>query len=135
MRETPSTEIPSTETPSTDIPPAPAAATARRALDLVGRRVVVAADGEGALDAVLALLPFAREVTLVHAGDLAAAGAVRAAAAALLLRLVRGEVEGVEHDGGRLRAVHVATPAGPLRLVADEVLTLADIAAVRGVRP
>jgi hypothetical protein len=130
MRETPSAEI-----PSTDIPPAPAAATARRALDLVGRRVVVAADGEGALDAVLALLPFARQVTLVHAEDGVAGRAVRAAADALLLRVVRGAVEAVERDGERVRTVHVATPVGPLRLAADELLTLADVAAVREVRP
>jgi hypothetical protein len=123
------------ETPSTDAPPPPAAATARRPAAMIGRSVVVAADADGALEAVLALLPFAREVTLVHAAGDVADGAVRAAAAALLLRVVRGAIEAVERDGDRVRAVHVATSAGPLRLAADELLTLADVAAVRGVRP
>jgi len=123
------------ETPSTETPVTPAAVPARPTVDVRGRRVVVAADGAEGLDAALALLPYAREVTLVHADGGAAARAVRAAAAVLLIRVVCGAVEAVERDGDRVRAVHVATEAGRRRLAADAVLTLADIAAVRGVRP
>jgi thioredoxin reductase len=115
MRETPSS---ATAVPAAALP-------ARRPAAFAGRSVVVAADG-GGLDEALALLPFAREVTLVHGAD-GGGGAVRAAAAVQLLRLVEGAVAGVEHEGGRLRVVHVATARGPLRLAADELLTPADI--------
>lgn len=106
-----------------------------RPADFVDRSVVVAAAGGGGrLDDVLALVPFAQAVTLVH-GDDDVGRAIRAAAAVQLLDLVRGALAAVERDGEQLRAVHVTTARGPLRLVADALLTPADIAAVRGVRP
>ena len=107
-----------------------AAARPRRPADFVDRSVVVAAAGGGRLDDVLALVPFAREVTLVHADaadDAAAGRAIRAAAAVQLLRLVQGALAAVERDGEQLRAVHVTTARGPLRLVADALLTPADV--------
>ena len=107
-----------------------AAARPRRPADFVDRSVVVAAAVGGRLDDVLALVPFAREVTLVHADAAAAADigrAIRAAAAVQLLRLVQGALAAVERDGEQLRAVHVTTARGPLRLVADALLTPADV--------
>lgn len=107
-----------------------AAARPRRPADFVDRSVVVAAAVGGRLDDVLALVPFAREVTLVHADaadDAAAGRAIRAAAAVQLLRLVEGVLAAVERDGEQLRAVHVTTARGPLRLVADALLTPADV--------
>ena len=108
-----------------------AAGRPRRPADFVDRSVVVAA-AAGRLDDVLALVPFAREVTLVHADadaadDAAAGRAIRAAAAVQLLRLVQGALAAVERDGEQLRAVHVTTARGPLRLVADALLTPADV--------
>jgi thioredoxin reductase len=129
------------ETLSTPVPIAAWERTGRTA-SRHGRAVVVAGDHETAPTAALALLPFAREVTLVlPAGGAATAStrAVRAAAAALLMRVVVGAVEAVETEGGRVRAVRVATAGGTVRIAADEVVGVADpaptAAPVEGVSP
>lgn len=94
---------------------------------LAGRRVVVLGGDDGALDACLALVGRALEITLVHRqasfrAQAATVARVAAAVAAGQIAFVQGEVTGVEGQGC-LAAALVATPSGPVRIAADRLVT------------
>ena len=87
------------------------------AASLAGQRVVVIGDGDAALECALALSKQKANVTLMHRRDefKAAAStidAVRELRAQAQLQFMAAQTTGIEHVGGRLTALHVASADG-----------------------
>jgi len=100
----------------------------RRMEEWRGRDVLIVGGGDSALDWTLNLAPIARSLTLLHRRD-EFRGAphsvekMRALVAEGTVRLLIGQMTGVEGDNGRLSAVKVKTAAGgEERVVADAML-------------
>jgi thioredoxin reductase (NADPH) len=93
-----------------------------------GRRVVVAGGGDSALDWVLSLAPIAASTALVHRRDefRAAPDSVekmRRLVAEGRMRLVIGQIAGLEGTGGRLERLMVKDgPDGPIELPCEQLL-------------
>ncbi|MGE0699983.1 MAG: NAD(P)/FAD-dependent oxidoreductase, partial [Hyphomicrobiaceae bacterium] len=99
----------------------------RRMADFEGRDILIVGGGDSALDWTLNLQPIARSLTLMHRRD-EFRGAphsverMRQLVASGGMRLVIGQMTGLEGSGGALSAVKVRTKAGEETIVADRLM-------------
>ena len=94
---------------------------------LAGQRVVVIGDGDAALECALALSTQKANVTLMHRRDEFKAAdstidAVRERRKQEQLQFIAAQATGIEHAGGRLTALHVATADGSTPTLPLDVL-------------
>lgn len=95
--------------------------------DFRDRHVLVAGGGDSALDWLLNLEPLAKSMALLHRRDefRAAPDSVsrmRELVASGKVKLILGQVAGLEGDDGQLAAVRIGTPEGELRHECDRLL-------------
>ncbi len=99
----------------------------RRMADFEGHDILIVGGGDSALDWTLNLQPIARSLTLMHRRD-EFRGAphsvekMRALVASGAMKLVIGQMTGLEGEGGQLSAVRVKTKAGEERLAANRLM-------------
>jgi thioredoxin reductase (NADPH) len=99
----------------------------RRMSDFEGRDILIVGGGDSALDWTLNLQPIARSLTLMHRRD-EFRGAphsvekMRQLVASGAMKLVIGQMTGLEGENGELAKVHVKTKAGDETLVADRLM-------------
>ena len=99
----------------------------KNAADFHGRRLVIFGGGDSALDWTLDLAPKAASVALVHRraefrGAPASAAKVRELVEGGKLRFIEGLAQGLHHEEGRLRGVHVKAAGGEVQLLDAEHL-------------
>jgi thioredoxin reductase (NADPH) len=99
----------------------------RRMADFQDRDILIVGGGDSALDWTLSLQPIARSLTLMHRRD-EFRGAphsvekMRALVASGAMRLVIGQMTGLEGEGGDLSGVRVKTKAGEETIVANRLM-------------
>ncbi len=99
----------------------------RRRADFAGRRILVAGGGDSALDWLLTLEPEAEEIALVHRRDQFRAAPdsvarMRELVNAGRVRLIIGQIAGLEGEDGELEAVRIRTREGEVRHACDRLL-------------
>jgi len=99
----------------------------RRTEDFRSRRVVIAGGGDSALDWLLNLEPIAESVALVHRRDefRAAPDSVekmRALVDSGRVRLVIGQIAGLDGHDGELERIRIKEPEGEIELDSDRLL-------------
>lgn len=99
----------------------------RRRADFAGRRILIAGGGDSALDWLLTLEPEAAEIALVHRRNefRAAPDSVekmRRLVEAGRVKLIIGQISGLEGEDGELRAVRIRTKEGEIEHPCERLL-------------
>jgi thioredoxin reductase (NADPH) len=99
----------------------------RRMEEFRDRRILIVGGGDSALDWTLNLAPIARSLTLMHRRDEFrgaphSVSQMRALVAEGKVRLVIGQMTGLDGDGGMLAGVTVKTKDGSERIACDRLL-------------